>query len=359
MKYSSTVNFPRQASSIARGLVFEPQRLSRIGALERKNRMLSAACYFGLAPFLWFSGVIRQQNRLLNHHLQYSLAFSFTVLCAVIFDLVTDRLQYWLIVNVWSPTMAEFDRQAMFFSIFCLACVFGTVLIAVIWGLAWVSSVLGAFRGQSPYIPIVGWVASKFRVLRLAVYWTLLIEAGFLFLIGLGIHSAQLAKRMPDRADVYILYTQGGYIPAPGLYQSYTPPRWAVTMAFYPLVHAALDKFGEHGVTALPLSPETFDKAIHNGRFIFVASHGGASPGAFTISGAPYREFKPSDVDKTLVGDQLQYVYFAGCWTGDLESEWRRVLRLEDARMFGRISFVDEHMLWVWLKSAGVINGLE
>ena len=85
MKYSASVNFPPQTSSIASGVNFATHPLSRIKGLERKNRILSVACYFGLAPFLWFSGVTRQQNRLLNHHLLYSLAFSFTILFAVDF----------------------------------------------------------------------------------------------------------------------------------------------------------------------------------------------------------------------------------------------------------------------------------
>jgi hypothetical protein len=178
-------------------------------------------------------------------------------------------------------------------------------------------------------------------------------------LVGLGVRSVQIANSLPEKGDVYILYTQGGYIPINGLYETYTPPRWAVTMAFYPLVQAGMKEYGDQGVSVLPLSEDSFNKAIQNGRFIFVASHGGVSSGAFTISALPYKEYKPSDVAQNLVGEQLQYVYFAGCWTGNLESEWRRVLGLDDATMFNRLSFVDEHMLWVWFKSPGVIRGLD
>jgi hypothetical protein len=59
------------------------------------------------------------------------------------------------------------------------------------------------------------------------------------------------------------------------------------------------------------------------------------------------------------VGEQLEFAYFAGCWTGTLESDWRQVLGLDDAIMFDRLSYVDEHMLWVWFKSPSVIRSLD
>jgi hypothetical protein len=327
--------------------------------LERKSRILSVACYFGLAPFLWFSGVTRQQNRLLNHHLLYSLVFSFTVFCSLVFYCVATGIQYWIIVHLWNPTMAEYESQTLLSEAFNLVCVFASLLIVFLWGFAWVRSVQGAWRGQTPHISIIAWVASKIQAVRFAVYWSLLIESAFLFLISIGINSVRITQAMPEKADVYILYTVGGYIPAPGLYETFTPPRWSVTMAFYPLIQAGIEKFGDQGVSVLPLSEDSFNEAIHNGRFIFVASHGGISSGAFTISSLPYKEYKPSDVAQSLVGEQLQYAYFAGCWTGDLESEWRQVLGLDESMMFDRLSFVTEHMLWVWFKSPGVISGLK
>jgi hypothetical protein len=112
-------------------------------------------------------------------------------------------------------------------------------------------------------------------------------------------------------------------------------------------------------VRVIPLSEESFNEAIHNGRFIFVASHGGHYPGAFTISSDPHKQYLPADVAPAQVGEQLQYVYFAGCWTGDLESQWRQALGLDDAKMFARLSYVNEHLLWVWLQSPAVIAALD
>lgn len=340
----------------ANGRLYYTHPASRMG-LDVRTRVLSAACYLGLAPWLWFAGTARQRN-ILSHHTLHGLAFSFSLLCAAVFGAVTDAIQYWLIVYVWRPTLAEFDAAILPFGYSILAINFLAVICVVLWCLAWLVSVNGARRGRTPQIPVISWLAAQYDAVNIAAYWSLLLEALILVLIGVGVRSVQITNTMTEKADVYILYTVGGYVELPGLYETITPPRWAVTFAFYPLVQAGIEKYGEGGVTALPLSEDSFNQAIRNGKFIFVASHGGMSSGAFTISNEPYKEYKPSDVNAGNVGGQLQYIYFAGCFTGDLEAEWKQALGVDDAKIFNRLSFVDEHMLWAWFKSPGVIAGL-
>src|SRR6185369_11806620 len=113
MKYSTSINLPSRAPA------FAAYPLSHVRGSEGKNRILSVACYFGLAPFVWSSGVIRQQNRLLNHHLLYSLAFSFTLLCAWIFNGITTQIQYWIMFDLWNPTVTEFRNSLIPMSLVC------------------------------------------------------------------------------------------------------------------------------------------------------------------------------------------------------------------------------------------------
>ncbi len=347
----------------ARKRVFRANPISLNTTVKRRDRLLSAGCYFGLAPFLWFLGVMYQRNRLLNHHIMYSLAFSFLALFGTVCSLLADAIRFWYIVYIWKPTLAEFYAAAVTYRMSILVITFGTLLFFVVWGLAWLVSLIGAICNRTPRIPLISWVASKPKAVNLAVYLSLLVEIVLLMVIGLGIRSAQITRSMPEKAEVYVLYTVGGYvrgyIPAPGMNDTITPPRWILTMAFYPLVQAGLEKYGEGAVSILPLSEATFNTAIQNGRFIFIASHGGASSGGFTISERPYKEYMPWDVDPIKVGEQLQYAYFTGCSTGNLESEWRQVLHLKTAKMFGRLSSLYEHMLWVWFKSPAVIAGLD
>ena len=123
--------------------------------------------------------------------------------------------------------------------IICELMIFGLILIVSIFGFAWLAAIVGAWRGRMPHIPIISSVASNYQAVKLGMYWSLLVEFVLVLLIGLGVRSMQIAKSLPEKGDVYILYTQGGYIPINGLSETYTPPRWAVTMAFYPLVQAA------------------------------------------------------------------------------------------------------------------------
>ena len=103
----------------------------------------------------------------------------------------------------------------------------------------------------------------------------------------------------------------------------------------------------------------SYNRAIGAGKFIFIASHGGSEPGSFSLSVLPHIQYLPSDIQPSHVGEDLQFVYFSGCYTGKLENEWKEVLRLDDAILFDRLSAVDEHMLWAWLISPSVIKNLQ
>lgn len=333
---------------------------SRLKETKKKTRILSVSAYFGLAPFLWLSGVYHQQNPVLKHHTKYSLGFAFLTLCAFIIYVVQNSIAYSIFRYFWRPTMEEFSASAIWQAIYVFADMAVSLTAAFAWILAWSICVVGASNGRTPTISVMTWLTSKKWAIRFGVVWMFLAELVFVVVFGLGVRSVQLsAREQSSTAKVYILYTIGGYIPLPDVYQSFTPSRWMVTMAFYPTVIAGLEKFGEDGVAILPLTEENFKQATKTGKFIFVASHGGSTSGSFTLSMNPHIQYSPSDVDVTSVGEDLQFAYFAGCYTGNLEAEWQQRLGAGEMVMFDRISYVDEHMLWVWLKSPGVIKQLQ
>ena len=82
-------------------------------------------------------------------------------------------------------------------------------------------------------------------------------------------------------------------------------------------------------------------------------------PGSFSYSFVPYKGFLPSDVMPGDTGPQLRYVYFAACYAGLLDSDWETALYPAQVQSFDRLSFVDEHFLWVWQKGAKVISSIE
>lgn len=337
MNYSANSKEPQQEKS------------HKLSGEEFRNRILSVACYFGLSPFLWFFKSFRRKNPLVDYHLLYSLAFDFIVIWMIVIQIAAEVFLYWIFGS---------DMQSPVAWGLSIALTIVLLIVSSVWQIIWSISALGAILGRVWRIPVIAQVARMKFAVNFTVYLSLLLTVFSLWLIGIGIHSAQIASTPPQKADVYVLYTVGGYLPVSGYYETYTPPKWAVVMTFYPLVRAGMDKFGDDRVSVLPLSEETFSEAIQNGRFIFIASHGGISPGKITMSTLPYQEYGPADVPQNLIGNQLQFVYFAGCDAGILRSDWLRVLHLEDAIMFDRISIVGEHLFWVWTKSPSLISGL-
>lgn len=341
-----SLGMPKQSSS----------HFKQIELISLKSRTLSIASYLGLAPFLWFFENIYDDDDYLWHHLSYSLALKFLGFCLLFFQFLAYLMIYNLysgeiIVNNQVDPANRFSASLDAVNIPIFVTSFLLTFIASL-------SLWGALSGSKFRIPIVNGLAQIKLVLQTTVILSLILFV--LLLAGLGsiVHAVLITSHTPERADVYVLYTQGGYIQSPGLYETYTPPSWAVALAFYPVVLSSADKFGSDRVAILPLSIENFRKAVQNGKFVFIASHGGRTPGSLTFSFRPYVEYRPENVPIGLAGDQLEFVYFAGCDAGRRENAWHYVLGYKQAIMFDRISLVGEHLVWVWTKSPAVIYNL-
>lgn len=342
------------------GFDYRVPALAKIEGVAKKTQLLSVAAYFGLAPFLWFSGVARQQNHVLKHHTRHSLGFAFLLLIAVVLYEIVFFSGYVFIVHVWKPSLEEFYAASPRVDMSNMVGDITALLAGVYCAVGWMISLAGASRGRTPKIPLLSSLFTRTPVTQVGLYWSLFLELLILVFVGMGIRSAKIASLPPPKdAKVYVLYTKGGYLPVPGLFETFTPPRWFMTLGFYPLVQAGMQKYGEEGVAVLPLTPESFGEAIQHGKFIFVASHGGSVPGSFSLSISPHIQYLPKDIELSRVGEDLQFVYFAGCFTGKLETEWKETLGIDQAVLFDRLSSVDEHMMWVWFKSASVIADLK
>lgn len=325
--------------------------------LSFKSRVLSIASYLGLAPFLWFFESAYDDDGFVKHHLSYSLAFSFLGLCLLAFQLAAWAVLYWLFAGDIIVDN-QIDPANRFSS--SLNTVDGIlVVVGLTVSITNSASLLSALSGREWRIPVIDGLAKVKPVLQFTVIASLTLFVLSTLALGAVFHSIQITSQTPERADVYILYTQGGYIPTPGLYETFTPPGWMVTLAFYPIVLAGTDKFGSDQVAILPLSVENFRHAVRNGKFVFIASHGGRTPGSLTFSFQPYVEYVPENVPTGLAGNQLQFIYFAGCDAGRRENAWQRALGYDQAIMFDRISLVGEHLVWVWTKSPAVIYRLQ
>lgn len=325
--------------------------------LSLKSRALSIASYLGLAPFLWFFESIYADDNFVKHHLSYSLALTFMQLCLLIAQLFAWVLIYNLFAGqiIVDNQIDPSNRFSESINMVDGALIFLGLIVSIANSL----SFLRAVTGRQSRIPIIAGLARSKAVLQSTVIASLVLFVLSMAALGAVFHSVHVSKQDPEQAEVYVLYTQGGYIRSPGLYETFTPPGWMVALAFYPVVLSGTDKFGSDRVAVLPLSKENFRRAVRNGKFIFVASHGGATPGSLTFSFQPYVEYRPENVPPGLAGDQLQFIYFAGCDAGRREGAWKRALGYDRAIMFDRISIVGEHLVWVWTKSPAVIYGLQ
>ena len=325
----------------------------------RKIRLLSVACYFGFTPVLWLVGANKLKNRFLQHHFQLSLLTSlltFIMACAYI---VSTLFGYIFYVYIWTPSFSQFYENQLIIGIgetsTHVLLITGVVFALTIW----IIGLTGSWRGKTPYIPFLASFTKNEKVVRFSLFWTAFTQLILVLLIILSVHSMLLPPPSDNPGQLYILYTQGGYIPIEKFYNSYTPPRWTVNLFFYPILQAGANRWGQESIKVLPLSEITFREAIKNGRFIFVASHGGMEPGSFTASYLPYKNFLPSDILPGDTGPQLRYVYFAACYAGTLKTDWENALSPAQVRAFDRLSFVDEHFLWVWFRGAKVISNIE
>lgn len=322
---------------------------------QARQRALGVACYLGFAPILWLRGIEQHKNDYLQHHYRHSLAISLLAFFILAATAVTDALGYIYATMVWKPGPDELDALGWLVGIFDWTGNF----IMLAWVSAWVIGILGAWRGRTPRIPVLSGLTQRAGWMKFSLGWSIAVRVGLILLVVIAAHGSALAANPGPSPQVYILYTTGGYIPTESLWASYTPPRWTFSLFFFPIVFAASEKWGGGSVVIEPLSDVTFKDAIRTGKFVFVASHGGMEAGSFSYAFDPYQGLSPSDLQPGDAGSQLRYVYFAACYAGYLEAEWKQALAPANVQTFARISYVEEHFVWVWLRGAKTVLELE
>ena len=322
---------------------------------QTRQRALSIACYFGFAPFLWLRGIEHRKKDALYQHYRYSLAISLLFFFILVATAITDALGYIYATRILNPSPDELDSMRWFIFIFD----WGGNFIALGWILTWALGLVSAIRGRVPHFPVLSGLTEYSEWMKFSLGWSIAFRVGLILLVILAAHGSLLAANPGMSPQVYILYTTGGYIPTEELWASYTPPRWTINLFFYPIIAAATSRWGKGSVAIEPLSDVTFKEAIRTGKFVFVASHGGREAGGFSYAFDPYQGFLPSNLHAGDAGQQLRYVYFAACYAGYLESEWRQVLAPAEVKTFARISYVEEHFMWVWLKGAKEVSRIE
>ncbi len=303
-----------------------------------KTRLLSIACYFGLAPQLWLLVPREKKDSLLDHHIRQALGLSLLgVFCFLLF-LSMQILEY-----VAGLNFPDIDEN-LYRGVAALS-----LLPFLVWGIWLVVGIWRAAGGSNLSLPLVTRLGTGKATKLLSIIWSFIFQLLCILLIILAFRMGYVTRPQAGPASVYMLYPQERFEPLP--YTSlgtFMVPRWVFTLGFYPISEVATARWGDGSVAVKPLTRENLNEAFRYGRLVMVASHGGMNLGTIPLSNNPEDYFSPADVAPGRVGSNLQLVYLAGCYIGTLENDWKQALSPARVVTFNRISWESEHVFWLW-----------
>lgn len=299
-----------------------------------KKRLLNSCCYLGLAPVFWFRVDEEKETDDLVHHTHQALGLSFLLLCCFLIFIISFALHQFIL----------FLSRDLFHAIPLEISFIVLGLLLVVWTVFWLWGFLSAIRNKSENIPLLTKIVKNKKLLRFSVYWTLFCQLSLIILVAVAIHSVNITTSDPQQSSVMMLYDDMGYI-----------PEWVFSFGFHQVSLAANQKWGDGSVAVIPLTEQNLETAFQNGVLIYVASHGSEGR-IFLTNGTPYW---PSDVRKSEIGENLQYVYLSGCDTGFLASDWERAFFPAEVKTFPRLSSMSEHIFWLLFKGPKIIVSLK
>lgn len=330
-----------------------------------KVRAAATACYFGLAPLLRIFRIHRG-DPFIQHHAAQALATILAFLAvlfgyclyglAISYVLVFRRDLYERLPSFggWGDPVREMLLVAPVF---------------LGWLLSWFGGLLLALYGSRRTLPLIGWLARRPFLLRLAFIGNVSLLATASLIAALALHATYLTRDDDEPAAAYLLYDDMEFI-----------PRWVMNVGFYRISLAAQARWGPGNTIVAPLDEEHLRLALHHGRFVFLACHG--EEGKIItprIRIIPYLQTKNGDTTErgllcrsnldggrgdrrwTLLaaGQELRYVYNTACDSGMKAEQWEQALAPARVRTFDRLSAVVEHILWLWSDGPRFVREME
>jgi hypothetical protein len=315
-----------------------------------KTRMLGPLCYLGFAPELWLVESRRESNQPLQQHIQNGLVLVLLLTCLLLFCSVVQLLQIVILMNSPVVNIAAIDLM----DVFSFGPLFAWVVLSII-------GLVRSFRKSTLAIPLVSRLASNKAILTCAISAGFMLQFVFIAIAGISVRANYLARPHPGPASVYMLYENINYYPIPTIGTvTYGVPAWFFPIGFYPIAETSATRWGDDSITVEPLTRKNLTDAFQNGKFVFVASHGGNAEGTISMPDSPNDNYSPSDIKKAGgVGANLQFVYLASCYAGNMENQWIQSLAPAKVLMFNRISWIPEHVYWLWFKGPEAVSELK
>ncbi len=295
-------------------------------------RACALALYFGAVPFLAFRPRRRQDPFIAHHYKQAAAIFFLLFATATIFVLVVIGLSYLMVHK--RETYEAFHLEPRLLDL--------TWKLFLCWIVFWCYGAGLALFGSVTPLPITGFLSRRKVVVRGTASVLCLLYAALAVFALFSVRASALTRQDERPGQVYMLYENVDRF-----------PRWLFTAAFYRASKAAIARHGEGSVVVLRLSEETIARALREGRFIFIGSHG-RQQGLLLKGGY----VPPARVAAMEKNPGLQYVYLTSCDSGAQKEAWESAMAPAEVVTYPRLTTVLEHAAWLWSEAPNVIRQL-
>lgn len=211
----------------------------------------------------------------------------------------------------------------------------------LVWLVFWLYAVWRCLRGCANPVPLLGRLSRQRFFHYTGGFSVFLFFCMLLFLPGAIFSAGAHISEEPREGGVFVLYDDQGHF-----------PRWIFSLAVWRLSLAASQCLKGEKLCLLPADRENMDLALDQGLFVFAGTHGVAE-GLLLQDGLypPNARIRPA-------GEQLRFVYLAGCDSGAQQKEWASRLAPAQLRTFDRLTPTLEHLWRLWTEMPGTLRSI-
>ena len=224
-------------------------------AVAVSRRALAATLYLGIAPLFVCARKFRAKPFLHHHYNQAMGLILVGLLFLLVIILLISGISYMMVH--FRPAYDAFHPEALLRSFMRK--------LFIVWATITVFSIALALLGSCRPVLLIHWLGARKRLVTGAA-----VSAWALYAMGgMGAFLAWQADRMvrddPRPGEAYLLFEDNDLF-----------PRRLLSLGFYRVAAAAREKWGEDSVVMLKLSEDSLRRALREGRFVFIGSHGTA-----------------------------------------------------------------------------------
>ncbi len=297
-----------------------------------RERSKAFGYYLGAAPVAYFFKTDRR-SAFLQHHLMQSLAlFSMILFIGAAFVLAVLALTYVMVYHRALYDLTHPEPHTLNVSRKLVLC----------WAVFWMFGAGLVLRGSSREMPLVAFLTRRARLQKATACTGVALYLVLLTLLPVTLHAASLTRQDAAPGKVYLLYEDIDRF-----------PRWIFMLGFYRISLTAEDRWGAGHVVALRLTEDSLKRALKEGQFVFIGSHG-MKEGLLLKSGF----ILPDDIRKWGVNRKLRFVYLTSCDSGAQKEAWERTFAPATVVTYGRLTATIEHIWWLWSQGPRIIHSM-